>query len=135
MGGDRLYRVIVKIHWNEVDIYRIVKNEIGYTNRNPSQNLTYTFISYEFWEDKLKKELLSVLFRIVDIDKLPGDTALGDFLIEDINFDIIKLLAAKDITKDGEFRGKVKRYLRGDMDLEEFHKEVVAYCVAEKLSQ
>ena len=63
------------------------------------------------------------------------NTLIGDFLIEDINFDVIELLAAADITKDEEFREKVKGYLAGDIELEEFHKDVVAYHMAEKLSR
>ena len=129
VGENRHYRVMIRSSWKGASIYRMPAY-------NSCDYVAHDYVAYEFFCDPLKKELLSVLFRIAHVDNLPGNnTTLGELLIEDINFDLIELLAAADITKDEEFRGKVKGYLAGDTELEEFHKDVVAYHMAEKLSQ
>lgn len=118
MGENRHHRVSVWIVEDTIYIYKDTNT-----------------ISFRFSCDGLKKRLIVKLLHPADSDLLPMNTLIGDLLIDDINFDVIELLATADITKDEAFRGKVKGYLAGDIELKEFHKEVVAYHMAEKLSQ
>ena len=130
MEENRLHLVRVWLVGDRVEIYKIVPDQ---RNINYIKHSEYT--SFRFFCDGLMKRLILKLLHPADSDFLPMNTIIDDFLIEDINFDVIELLAAADIIKNEDFRGKVKGYLAGDIELEELHKEVVAYHMVEKLSQ
>lgn len=95
-----------------------------------------TVIVYTFYGDMLKKGLLHKLLSIegIVINELEIYFFECALEISESMVELIERLAPINITKSGRMKKATREYLDGVMELEKFEQEVIAYCVAEKLS-
>ena len=97
----------------------------------------FKHIIFVFHDDALKPKLLRKLLEtegiiINDATTYFFEPGLG---IQEDMLELIELLAPINIAENTEMQKAAEEYLRGMIGLEKFKQEVVAYCVAGKLSE
>lgn len=103
-------------------------------NRVEKYEITTIRFDFHNTEKKLKLlwKLLGLLGNINESEMHYYDTS---FRIEEDLLELIELLAPVDITESGGMMKVAEDYLKGVIGLKKFEQEVVAYCVANKLSE
>ena len=103
---------------------------------NLIENYKITTIAFEFHDSAMKLKLLWKLIgmrgNINESEMYYYDTG---FSIEENRLELIELLAPINITENIELKKIAGDYLDGTTEREKFEQEVIAHCVAEKLSK
>ena len=103
---------------------------------NPTEKYRIVTIAFEFYDSAMKPKLLWKLLGIRGGISESGmyffNTGFG---IEDDKLELIELLAPINIAENTELKKTAGDYLGGVIEREKFEQEVVAYCVAGKLSK
>lgn len=93
-------------------------------------------IAFEFHDSAMKPKLLWKLLGMRgNVNELEGYFYDTGFSIEGDLLELIELLAPINITENNELEKIVEEYLGGAIERKNFEEEVVAYCVADKLSK
>ena len=96
-----------------------------------------TVLVYTFYGDVRKKRLLHKLLNIEGIIINERITYFFECALEisENILELIEYLAPVNIAKNTEMQQAAEEYLNGGIGLKKFEQEVVAYCVAGKLSE